>query len=769
MKKVFILVFSFTFFSALAQSLAKIEEWTSYLPYQAGVQVTQSDEFVYYATDWSLLKISKQDFSSQRISKVEGLSDIGIRVIEFDKFNEQLIIVYDNSNIDVLSSGGIANLSNILTNTDLTGNKQINTVHVADESFFYLGTGFGLVQINSKELLFGSTTFTNISIHDISTSKGVIYLATNEGIYFTKTDGSQNLIDFSLWELLGVEVGLPSLYSSGSISHLGEDFFLEADNNLYMFGEEKIELIYTPPGGFTISFLSSEGSELMIGLRHPTLPSKVIFYDGIDFTEDGSGCSDRINNAIEDETGRIWYADDFGGFRTASDKNSACQRLSFDSPFSHEVSRIALKDDEIFVASGGVRDNYDFRFTRNGYYVLRESNWLNFNQDNSLTIKDSDLLNFLTILPHPDNDLLYIGTFWGGLLEHDLGDHSMRVFDDTNSALLGTIGDEQRERVTALAFDDANNLWVTSFGSPRPIALLSNDGQWYNFMVPSNGNLIDIIIDEFGYKWMPAFGNNGGCLLYDSGEDITSSIDDRYRFITSSNSELTTNVVNSVIMDLDGAIWVGTSEGPVVFDCGSDPFSSDCSGNRIKVVQSGIVAFLLADQDILSIEVDGANQKWFGTRNGIFVQSPDGEEEVYRFSESNSPLFDNRIRDLANNGRTGEMIIGTDKGLQSFRTPSTAGSTFHQRSEVFAFPNPVEPHYTGPIAIKGLVRDALVKITDINGNLVKEVRALGGQAIWDGRDMNNSLVKTGVYLVFSTDDSAFDRPDSFVTKVMVIR
>ena len=78
MKKVFILVFSFTFFSALAQSLAKIEEWTSYLPYQAGVQVTQSDEFVYYATDWSLLKISKQDFSSQRISKVEGLSDIGI-------------------------------------------------------------------------------------------------------------------------------------------------------------------------------------------------------------------------------------------------------------------------------------------------------------------------------------------------------------------------------------------------------------------------------------------------------------------------------------------------------------------------------------------------------------------------------------------------------------------------------------------------------------------------------------------------------------------
>jgi len=769
LKKEFFLFFSVFSAYVNGQSFAKIEEWTSYLPYQSGLHVAQSTEFVYYSTEWSLLKINKEDFSSDRISKVEGLSDIGIRTIVFDRFNGQLVIIYNNSNIDIMSSEGIANLPNILANTDLTGDKQINVVHIADESFFYLGTGFGLVQINSRDLLFGFTTFTNIGVKDITTSNGQIYLATEEGIYFAKTDGSQNLIDFSLWDILDQDVGLPSLYSSGSIAHFRNVLFLEADNKLYSLDTGIVELVYTPPSGFRIAFLSSEGSDLMIGLSHANLAGKVIFFDGTDFLEDGAGCSDRIMGAIEDQTGRIWYADLFNGIRTAENKNSNCDRLSFDSPFSHEVSEIAIKDDRIFVASGGVRDNYDFRFTRAGYYTLKDRNWLNFNQDNSPKFKDYDLLNFLTILPHPDNNMLYVGTYWGGLLEHNLDDNTMRLFDDTNSALLGTIGDEQRERVTALAFDEESNLWVTSFGSSRPIALLNSDGEWFNFVSSMNNNLIDIVIDQFGYKWMPAFGNNGGCVVYDSGEDISSPLDDRYRFITSSNSELTTNVVNTVAVDLDGSVWLGTAEGPVVFDCGSDPFSDDCPGNRIKVIQDSIVAFLLADQDILSIAVDGANQKWFGTRNGIFVQSPDGQKEVYRFSETNSPLFDNRIRDLAYNGNSGEMVIGSDKGLQSFRTSSTTGSNIHRKSEVFVFPNPVEPHYTGPIAIKGLVRNAFVKITDINGNLVKEVRALGGQAIWDGRNLDNIPVKTGVYLIFSADDSAFDRPDSFVTKVMVIR
>lgn len=62
------------------------------------------------------------------------------------------------------------------------------------------------------------------------------------------------------------------------------------------------------------------------------------------------------------------------------------------------------------------------------------------------------------------------------------------------------------------------------------------------------------------------------------------------------------------------------------------------------------------------------------------------------------------------------------------------------------------PNYNGPIAFRGLVENALLKITDISGSLVFETRALGGQAIWNGKSLTGNKVATGIYLVFVRDD-----------------
>ena len=123
---------------------------------------------------------------------------------------------------------------------------------------------------------------------------------------------------------------------------------------------------------------------------------------------------------------------------------------------------------------------------------------------------------------------------------------------------------------------------------------------------------------------------------------------------------------------------------------------------------------------------------------------------------------------MAYNDNTGEMFIATDKGIQSLRTETTGARTTHS-GNVYAFPNPVRPEYRGEIAIKGLARDAEVKITDIDGQLVYQTTALGGQAIWDGRDLNGMEVSGGVYLVFSVSSDAFVDPDTAVTKILVVR
>jgi hypothetical protein len=219
--------------------------------------------------------------------------------------------------------------------------------------------------------------------------------------------------------------------------------------------------------------------------------------------------------------------------------------------------------------------------------------------------------------------------------------------------------------------------------------------------------------------------------------------------------------------DLNGDVWVGTSEGPVVFEC--DPFETNCRGSRRKVLQDSIVAFLLETEDILCIEVDGANRKWFGTRNGIFVQSSDGEIQELKLDINNSPLIDNTINDLDFDGSTGLMYIATAQGIQAYRTDATEGTRSHIPENVYAYPNPVRPEFVGDIAIKGLARDANIKITDINGKLIYETKANGGLALWNGRDYNGNRAASGVYLVFSASSQDLDNVDSFVTKIMVIK
>jgi hypothetical protein len=181
----------------------------------------------------------------------------------------------------------------------------------------------------------------------------------------------------------------------------------------------------------------------------------------------------------------------------------------------------------------------------------------------------------------------------------------------------------------------------------------------------------------------------------------------------------------------------------------------------------GFNGYLLETEDVKAIAVDGANRKWFGTTNGIFVQSPDGLEQVARYTNTNSPLFDNAITDIAVNQISGEVWIGTEKGVLSLRSGAVEGTKIN-RPTAYAYPNPVQPGYDGPIAIYGLARDANVKITDIAGNLVYEGQALGGQAVWNGRDYLGNRVKSGVYMIFATSEATFEEPDAIMVKIVIL-
>jgi ligand-binding sensor domain-containing protein len=347
------------------------------------------------------------------------------------------------------------------------------------------------------------------------------------------------------------------------------------------------------------------------------------------------------------------------------------------------------------------------------------------------------------------------------------GGAQTKCYTQYNSILQNAgISGANRTAIGGMAFDDAGNLWICNYDAAAPIAVLKADGTLRNFSASPENNLLQVAIDRNGYKWF-AVGFNGGVMVYDSGSDIDSPADDRYRVFTTANSVLPSNTVYCVEVDLDGDVWVGTQQGTVSFECGSNAFDVNCKGSRRIVNVDGFNGYLFENEEIRTIAVDGANRKWFGTSTGVFVQSPSGEVQEEHFTSTNSPLFDNTITDIAIDHTTGEVWIGTVKGLISYRAEATKGTKINS-PKPYAYPNPVRPDYDGPIAIYGLANDANVKVTDVAGNLVYEGKAFGGQAVWDGRDYLGRRAASGVYLIFATSSELFENPDAAIAKIVIL-
>lgn len=746
--------------SSNAQTDLAIGEWQSYLPYQKSFHVTQSDSEVFYQSDESVIAFNKQDESFRFLSTVEGLSEVGVQTISYNKTIDALLICYENSNIDLVRENEVVNLPFIKNATNILGDRNIYDIYFEDDKA-YLSCGFGIVKLNLTKEEVEFSVLMDIRVSTFEIYNNTFYAATDEGIYRVNAD-NVNPADFEgQWELMDSSFGLPEGYFTDDLCVFNDKLFLSVDDSLFTFDGNTFENIFFREQ-HVIEYITGEGKDLLVGLfcvEQEFCLGELMVIDqneNLDFT---STCIFKPEYAIQDEAGGVWFADQFRGFRRAQDLFGFCDTREVNSPFSNKTNQVTIFEDEVWVTAGGISIAGQYLFWDEGFYSLQDNEWSVFNPARNSELQG--LADFFSVAVRPDNKTVYCSSFLDGLVEMDR-EGNIKVFNETNSEMI-IGGDPGRTRVTGLKFDNENNLWVANHLSNQPINVLWNDGTWASFTPPSGNNLyVGVEIDNFGNKW---FIDDGGIMLFNEN-DRGGTGDDSYRYIGNFNTNINGDKIRDVAVDLDGDVWVGTNEGAFVFECGADVFDGNCVGFQRITQTDGINALLLATEDVRTIAIDGANRKWFGTTNGVFVQSPNGEEAIAHFNIDNSPLFDNIITDIAINNETGEVFIGTEKGLISFRGDAIGGG-LNNSVDAFAFPNPVRPEYSGPIAIKGLARDANVKITDINGQLIFETQALGGQAIWDGNDYNGRRASSGVYLVFSTNDN-LSNINTVVTKIMFI-
>ncbi|HEY0978599.1 MAG TPA: two-component regulator propeller domain-containing protein, partial [Flavobacteriales bacterium] len=499
---------------------------------------------------------------------------------------------------------------------------------------------------------------------------------------------------------------------------------------------------------------------------------EVAFWDGV------AGQSLQPAAAVARSGGGSWVASSGHGLARLG-MGGPGEAFYPNGPKNSSVYRMGSSGGEVYVGTGGVANNWGNYFLKYGVHRFKENTWSTTDRSNDPLFATGantfggTVNDMMGVAVDPDDpDHVFVGSWDEGVVELRNGS-VVQIHNPTNSSLqyIPISAAEGAVQVAGLTFDRDDNLWVTNSNCTSPISVRQKNGTWRAFnpgsAVSGNTLLSDIVVDDNGYKWMVR-PRGSGLLVFDDGGTLGDTGDDRYKALNTSegSGKLPSADVFSVAVDQDGEVWVGTGKGVAVF---YNPFSVfDNSGGdaqQVLLEQDGNYQLLLETESVSAIAVDGGDRKWLGTQNaGVFLVSADGTELLEHFTADNSPLPGNNIVSIAIDGVTGEVFLGTDQGIVSFRGTATEGGEDAECASVF--PNPVRETYTGPVAITGLMRDSDVRVTDVAGNLVYRTTSLGGQAIWPATDLNGQRVSTGVYLILASDASG---TYSCNTKVVVVR
>ncbi|MBN2779396.1 MAG: hypothetical protein JXR36_17325 [Bacteroidales bacterium] len=774
---VFLLIISLFSFGQIA-----VGQWRDHLPYNSGKMIAVAGSDIYMLTDVGLLKYSTDNGETTKLSKINGLSDSGVKSIAYNETKDYVVVGYSNGNIDLINDNQIINISDIKRKS-MNGDKAIYCMDFKGDKA-YLGLGFGVVVVDLDRFEISETWFvgengSNIKINAIDINQNDIYLAAENGVYKGSLDDP--LVDFSKWEIISdINQSGPLNWMSGmeyDNIHFTNGVLLANYNNSELQTADTILMFdgvnwshFNPEFNDNV-YLGGNDNEFYICSTYwmkiyDSNLTEVRHVWELSFPDGGQGPRPRF--AISDGAEGIWIADSRFGL-VYNPVSWKYENVSVNGPSDYKIFDLDAAGTEIVGVMGGMNLSWGPNWSNGTYFHFKQQMWNSYNYSNMTQL--SEVRDLVRVKIDPDNQArFFMGSWIHGLVE--VRDNQFyQIYNESNSTLKKVAGTDYI-RIGGIDFDDDGNLWVSNSLTSPQFHVMTTEGDWhgidYSSQVGGN-NIGKIIVTQNNHKWV-ILPQGVGLFAFDDNGTFDDKSDDRYRkfSVMNEDGEIVSNDVYSIAEDKDGYIWVGTNKGVVVYYNPEDVFETGTFlGRQVKIPRNDgtdNADILLANEIVSAIFVDGANKKWFGTQTGgAYYTSEDGLEEIHHFTTENSPILDNNILTLSIIPETGEVFFGTARGMISYR--STATEAPDDYIGVYAFPNPVKPDYTGPITIAGLVAGSYVKITDISGNLVFETRSEGGSAVWYGKDLNGNRVHTGVYLVFSSNETG-SKTD--ITKILFI-
>lgn len=714
-----------------------IGSWQSHFSYQSANTIELVGDKIFTGSN-HLVSYSLSNKEYNTYSKVNGMSDVGVQLIRFDAATNFTIIIYKNSNIDLMQGETFFNIPDI-KNMNANGSKKINSIYFKN-NLMYLSTDFGIVILNPikkeiKQTYILQESSNVLKINGITTYDNYFYAATSNGIY-RALENNTALQNYTSWQMIN---SMPLKF----IMSFKDSIYCANATNVFSLNANSLNTIYTS----TSEIINLRAGVNQFYVNENSDVKRTLLYFNADGTLQDQANGFNAFDLVEVTPSEIWEADGWYGMVKLNNRKDK-ELFQPNGIFDNTVYNLKVINNTLY-ASGGSQQGWIYTYNSNGISKLNGAGeWSYYNRFVGTPSLDS-ITDILDVEIDKRNNYLYAASFYGGLVEiHP--DNKVAVFK--NNGYIGSFGGTYR--IANLAMDKKNNLWMSNYGSDATLVVKKADGSWQKFTMPystSEKTASEIVIDDIDQKWMVAPRGIGVFVLNDNGT-IDNPNDDQKKIIQKGKDigNLPTNEVNCIVKDKNGKIWIGTADGIAIINCPESIMSTGGCDAELKVVKYDLDAGLLFRQEnVTTIAVDGANNKWIGTNNGVWLISDDAEKIIYRFTKDNSPLPSNEINKIAINPETGVVYIAANEGLVSFRGNATDGAKTND--DLLVFPNPVESNYTGTIAIKGLVENSDVRITDVAGQLVYRTTAQGGQAIWNGKNYLGNRPKTGVYYVYVTN------------------
>lgn len=729
-----------------AQGQIPIFSWRSHISYNNVIDITAADNLIYAASPNGLFFVDLSENSVNRLTKSNGLSDVSIGAIGYDLTSKTLVIGYANGNIDLLSENSIHNIRTVLE-APTTANKSYKHV-VFDKGKAYLSGDLGIVvlDLSSKEIIESYQNIgvnrESISVSEIVFSNNRIYAATGSGILSVSLENGVNRQDFNNWTRAFSGI------SFSNIEVIDSQIYASSDSDLFSF--DGTTWNYQASAIGTIYDIENSAGQAVV-LTSSSISSfqNSQFNTLYNFPKQGA-----LRNKLLRYQNFWWVGDGFDGLVKL--ENNGQQSFKPSGPTNDETWSVGDFDDQTIKLSGGFDENLSALNLPSYFSTFSfEEGWKSFAVINNASDSVKNILDFEPIKFSGENKLV-LASFKEGLYSYSEG--SVLSIEDLSPSTTLNEG-TGNFKITGLAKNE-NSLWVTNYGTSNSLHEWNfEDDIWNTYsLVNSRARYpVSLFVAPNGDKWMPIDDIRGGGVIVFNEKSNT----ERYLNTNGGQGGLPGSKVTSLALDDNQFLWVGTDEGIAFFPNLNVVLQGQALSASIPIYENRL---LLNNENITAIAIDPANRKWFGTKNnGLWLFSETGEELIQRFTVQNSPLISNAITSIYVEEISGEVFVGTDKGLISFKSDATLGTSEYQNVKIY--PNPVPPNFDGEIVINGLVNNASVKITDISGKLVKETRANGSTATWNGRDYNGTKLKTGVYLVFSANA---DGTETFVGKIVLI-